>query len=565
MGRRGNRFIVLNALFLVLVSISFVSSADFNHVVTNSENWVDVYSGIHYANLNDVESDFLTSATHGRLILEAISKSKDVLVLTSRDEAYMFNYPDLFVSEGFSSAEEIVSRNLNVELSRDLDVENFIVVGDSYGYNAIAVVPYAVQKRSWVFFANSINIDDIDAILANKNIDELIIYGYVDREVRDTLDKYNPRIINNQDKFLDNIEIVEDYLDLNPKKQTLLTNGDFIEKELMSGSQPILFTGRENVPDQIRDYLKTSQIEIGVLVGNELMGAATNIRRSTGISVMVKFARGARVKTDGVSAVEGLDLFPIPSPTLKLEVYSVEYNRFSGKLEVTYKSSSNVPLYLKGTISLIEGDGGKVTIGDAEQVFVTPNGYVTTSYAVDVTDFQDLKAEITTMYGETMSSLDRILSGTWDVDVVDVIDNCEIEIRKVVYNKQKNQFEVDVKNVDSVDCWVDVTLRNVKIGYEDVMLTTDRAYKISPGKSRDVIIVQELYDEDLEKNAFIDLVVRYGQKETGLVKVLEGKFELVIRNIATVTYVIVALIIGIGSFFFLFVVRRKKEKKEFDF
>ena len=34
-----------------------------------------------------------------------------------------------------------------------------------------------------------------------------------------------------------------------------------IEKEIMGGEEPILFTGRENVPDQIKNYLKSSDIE----------------------------------------------------------------------------------------------------------------------------------------------------------------------------------------------------------------------------------------------------------------------------------------------------------------
>ena len=39
----------------------------------------------------------------------------------------------------------------------------------------------------------------------------------------------------------------------------------------MGGESPILFTGKENVPDKIRDYIKSSQIEIGVLIGNDLV------------------------------------------------------------------------------------------------------------------------------------------------------------------------------------------------------------------------------------------------------------------------------------------------------
>jgi hypothetical protein len=384
----------------------------------------------------------------------------------------------------------------------------------------------------------------------------------VDREVRDVLDKYNPVIVNNQDKFEDNIEIVEKYLELNPRKQALLTNGEFIEKELMSGVQPILFTGRENVPDQIRDYLKNSDIEIGVLVGNELMGAATNIRRSAGISVMVKFARGARTQSAGISAVEGLDLFPLPAPTLNLEVYSVEYNKITNQLEVTYKSSSNTPMYFKGTITVKEDDGERTTLGDVEQIFISPGSYQTVSYDVEVGSLNDLRAQIFTLYGETRSSLDRVLDEEWDVSVVDVVDNCEIEVSKIVYNKQSDEFKVHVKNVGSSVCWVDAALEDLQIGYDERTVATDRAYRIEKGKSGVLIIVEELLDEDIDKNAFVNAVLHFGEKETSLVKTLKGRFELRTSSVATVTYVLVTLSFGAGIFFFLFAWRRRKEKKE---
>jgi hypothetical protein len=52
----------------------------------------------------------------------------------------------------------------------------------------------------------------------------------------------------------------------------------------MSGEYPTLFIGTNNVPDEIRNYIKSSNIEVGVLIGNELVGSATTVRRETGIS-----------------------------------------------------------------------------------------------------------------------------------------------------------------------------------------------------------------------------------------------------------------------------------------
>ena len=62
----------------------------------------------------------------------------------------------------------------------------------------------------------------------------------------------------------------------------------------MSGQEPVLFIGRENVPQKISDYIKSTDIEVGVLIGNELVGTATIVRRQVGISTFVKFAQGAR-------------------------------------------------------------------------------------------------------------------------------------------------------------------------------------------------------------------------------------------------------------------------------
>ena len=147
-------------VIFVLALVQFGSAIDYTHVVTNSENWIDVYSGLHYATLEGVSSDFLTSSNHGSILLDSISKEKSILVLTSRDEPYVFNYPDLIISEGFKGADEIISKNLNLELIDELlDIQNFVIVDDSYGYNAISVAPYAAISKSYVLFANKQNIN----------------------------------------------------------------------------------------------------------------------------------------------------------------------------------------------------------------------------------------------------------------------------------------------------------------------------------------------------------------------------------------------------------------------
>ena len=558
------KLLVLAALFLVVCFASRVFAADdFTHIISNSEDWRDVYSSILYANLKGVGSNFLVSTRHGTIILNEIPKNNKIRVMTSKKSPYVFNYPSLIKSRGFKDADEIVAENFNLKLIDDLkEVNNFIIVDDSYGFNAIAVAPYAVKTHSWVFFANDLNIFKIDSILSKRNINKIIIYGYTTRRVRDVLSKYNPEIINTGDRFQDNIEIVKKYLKINPTKQVILSNGEFIEKEIMAGDHPLLFTGKENVPDKIRDYLKNSEITIGVLIGNDLIGAATNIRRTTGISVMVKFARGARGQTGGVAAVEGLDIFPVPTPHVSLSLYSIKYNKASSQLEVTYKSDSNLPIYLKGTITLIS-ETETTKVGDLEPIFIAPGDYKTIVYPLDISPSENLEAEFHVLFGETASSLDRILEGKARVDIINVIDRCKFDqenIKSVKYSKQKKSFLIKIKNTKEVDCWTDVEIENLIVDSVPKTIGTENNIKIPSGKTKTIRIKEKLTNEDLENNPSVNLIVYSGEKEDSLVNVLKGNFPLKIEFLSTLTYALIILIAIILILIIIIIIKKKKEE-----
>ena len=547
-------------VFLLLVCISFVSAADFSYVISNSEDWKDVYSSLLYANLNGVKGEFLVSTSHGSVLLDGINKNNDIRIISSEDNRFVFNYESMVESDGFNSAEEIFMDNANLELVDELEVNDFVITGTNYGYNAIAVAPYALRTNSWVFLADRTNIAEIDNIMSDRNVDDVLIYGYVDRQVIEALEKYNPEIINTGDRFKDNIEIVEKYLEINSVNQVALTNGEFIEKELVNGEQPVLFTGKDNVPDQIADYLKSSDIEVGVLIGNDLVGAATNIRRSTGLSVMVKFARGSRSPGTGISVIEGLDLFYLPSPTLDIQIHSVQYNRANSQLEITYRSESNTQAYLKGTITLRNEDGETQRVGDVEPVFIAPNVYKTLIYpGIELGSEEDLFAEIYTLYGEVPSALDRVLSGTFNVTSIDVIDRCEIDVKKVSYNKQKNEFLIKIKNTAEVDCWAKVELRDIMINELEQTIGSRGAEKIEAGKTEKISISQRMAEEDLEDNSIVSLVAYYGERQDSLVKDFRGKFELDIDYFTFLTYVIIALIILIIILVILIIIIKRRD------
>src|SRR3989344_3291103 len=556
---------ILYMFLAIILILPIGSAAEFTQVISNSEKWTDVYSAIHYANLEGAKGDFLVSTGHGNLLIEGINKNEKILVLNSEDQPYVFNYGDFIKSKGNIVYGEITSNNLNFELINRLDsLDNFIVVGDSYGYNALAVAPYAMLTRSWVFFANRLNIFQIDSLLSSRDVNNLVIYGYVDRQVSQTLSKYNPQIINSGDRFQDNVEIVKRYMATKPVKQVVLTNGEFIEKEIMAGIEPVLFTGKENVPEKINEYLKNSEIEVGVLIGNDLVGAATNIRKSAGISVMVKFARSARSQTDGVAAVEGLDLFPVPTPIMALSIYSIKYNKATSQIEITYKSDSNLPVYFKGTLT-ISSENENIRVGDLDPIFIAPGDFKTIVYAVNLTSTNNLKAEIYTLYGETQSSLEKILQETKEINIVDVIDSCKLSpenIKSVKYNKQKKAILVKIENTNKNDCWFDIEIRDLIIGNSKRILGTEGLVRIPSGKTKSIYLDQELTQEDLDNNPRVDLIVYSGEREDSLVNILRGKYDLDVETLTMVTYIIIAIAIIITILIIILIFLKRREKEE---
>jgi hypothetical protein len=564
---------IKGVLFIVLLILNFLpvinaQEKNFDHVVSNSEKWQDVYSSMIYATLNNVGSDFLVSTPHGDVLLNNINKNNRIKVITSSKNPYVFNYLNTIRLRKFAEPTEMITENANIDLIKEMpEINNFIIVGDSYGFNAIAVTPYAIITKSWVFLSNRLNIYELDGVLSTKNINKIIIYGYVDKEVRNVLSKYNPEIIDNNDRFKDNIEIVKKYIELKPVKQVAFTNGEFIEKELMNGLEPVLFTGKENVPDEINEYLKTSDIEVGVLVGNDLVGAATNIKRSSGINVMVKFARGARAETSGVSLIEGLDLFPLPTPSIKITVYSIRYNRATNLLEVTYKSDSNAPAYIKGTFTLSSG-GENTRVGDIESIFISPGDYKTIMYSVNLSFIENIKAEVYVLFGESSTSLDRVLRGSMDVSIINIIDNCKIErenIQSIKYNKQKKAFIIKIKNSNPVDCWYDLELNNILIGYTKQTFSIENGVLIKSGKIKEIILYQELDKSDLENNEYIRMTLYSGEKEDSLVnKLIFDKIKLSVENLTVLTYVIIGLVILIIILIIIIFLIRRRDKDEED-
>ncbi len=547
--------------FLLLVcALAFLapSAHAIDQIIVNSQDWRDVYSGSQYGVLTGVPNNFLVSTKHSTILLYAIPVDRDeILVLTSRQQPFIVGYEDILRSRGYTNPTEIRSANLNLELLDRLEgVDRFIILDDAYGYNAISVAPFAAVDRSYVIFANRDNIDDILPVLRDKDPQKVIVYGQVDREVKDAMEEFAPETINAGNRFDNNIEIVKRYLAIKPTRQVILTNGEFIEAGIMSGADPVLFLGRQNVPESVRTFIQESDIDVGILIGNELVNSATFVRRQLGISVFVKFAQGARQPSGAIATVEDLDRFPMPSYALGLETTSIVYNRATGGLQVTYHNPTGLAEYVKSTITLRDGATIKVT-GDQSPFFLDKNEYKTIVYTVDTDgdplnlQADDLSGDLFAVYGETPVSLEFTYQTSFGIDVIDVLDDAEIEIVGLEYDKGASRFLVVIENVGDVDAYVSAELVDLIVNGEELTVGGDGVSKVAAGKRIRIPVEVEMTDADFADNTDVLVRAYYGERELSRIKITEKRFpiEFVTGYVRYAMYAAVLLLILLLLFF----------------
>ncbi|MFH0869576.1 MAG: hypothetical protein V1866_00785 [archaeon] len=563
------RSIVAVALFIFwLASISSFALAKTDEVVSNSADWRDVYSSIIYANLIGASNHFLTSTPHGPILLFEIPKNREgIQIITSADKPFYVGYESLMTSKGYSNVEELIFSQSNLELAKRLptEIDRFIVLDDAYGYNALAVAPFAAKAKYYVLFANSRNIGEISDFLSTKTLKSIILYGQLDREVKAALARYNPETINSESgsRFENNMKIVDKYSEIGNIKQVILTNGEFIESSMMSGDEAVIFIGKNNVPQEIKDYINSRGVDIGVLIGNELIGSATDIRRQLGISVFVKFARGSRVPGGSINPVEDLDRFPMPSYQLSLSIVSISYNKATGLLEVTYKNNVDLAAYFKSTITVRNANGETiVTDGDAGIIFIDGGETKTITYnrtrGIDPAQLNgELTGEIYTIYGESKTSLENVLRGTFKIEMIEVMDNTDIEIIDLVYDKNRGIFYVTIENTGKVDAYVSAELIDLWINGEYVTVASDEIFKIAVGQKKDIPIKIALAEEDLldKKNSEIDVLARFGERMHALINSKTKSFSLKFRE-GTMWYYGVLFVVII--LLLLLLIRRRK-------
>ncbi len=563
--RRIKYYVILILLLLPIFSEAINSDLEpFDQVLINSWDWRDVYQGIMFARLIGKPVDFVVSPEMAVQVVESLPK-KDlrILLLQPNTKQQYTGFAQLLENNGYEVYELEGRGSIGLRLAESLDVKNIIITDERYPYNAVSLAPYALQLESYVHFADATTIDEIENVIQNKQA-KVTIYGIVDSQVTETLDQYNPVIINLGGKFDNNLYVAREFLKLKNDTQVIITNGEFIELALIDDFNAVVFVGKTNVPKQVEDFFVQENITHGVIVGNYL---ATLVEQLTDrlerihnkdISILVRFAKTPRVLTGPFNEPVSLEYFNLPIIDPELKIINVAYNRLTKELEVTYENPSQIPVFFIGTFSLII-DGESISVGDEEPNIVVAGQQKTFLYEVGI-DADSLSGEGFFIYGDYPKSLEFQFSEKFsNIPVISVADESSFEIKNIIYDKTDKAFYITVFNPGDVGVHAQLELVDIVVDGLPTTLGTRDSFKLAALEERVVFIRAKLSNLDIIENEEVLVRGLYGQRPNILFKETEKSFTLKVRLIKTGYLIVGVSILVILLLVLLYLFARKKD------
>lgn len=501
--------------FLLLLGMSVVAAESL--VIVDSLDWRDVYLGELYAAHEGSTAYFLLDAEHASRLLTIISPEKydEVILLESKKGPVVKNYHTLLEAQGFNVERRAYADYIALQemLYEDLGFDSIMLIDDTYGYSAMSVAPYCLRHDCLPMFVDAENLGSLRSVLDDASTLER--FGFIDRNV---VNEYpNIRAIGKgEDRFEDNLAMVKLLQNEQPVRQILITNGEFLEAQLIMSGSPVLFIGKQQIPADILSYLEGSGFKSAMLIGNSLFANGKTIKDATGISVFVKFAKGRD------SEQEALDLFMLPIYVPSLSVYEANYNSLTKQLEVTFSNTGEFYSFFTSTILLQDAQGVYATVGDDSAVFVDAQGFKTVLYDVD--GFKDGSvANISLLFGESPHALEFTLSQLLTINTVEVNDESSLVLHSIMYDERLEAFVVSVENTGSRDAYFSLELSDVIVNGRAVTLGSNGTFLIKSGEIVDAALDVVLTKDDIVDNEFADVKLYYGQRQFALVHLLEER------------------------------------------
>ncbi len=548
--------VLIGVLITLLVSMSLATQ-----VVINSQRWQDVYAGIYWAQLNGMNAFFLNSPNPQGLF-NILPKDKNVILIESKDEPMVPNLRTLLENSGYNVDYKSITDG-SVDLMPK-QINKFVVVEDDFPYAAVVAAPLAKVNNAWVLLVNNNNANKVTSILSNAKY--VIGVGYFKRDIYSRIKPYISKEITGNGKFDLSVKVAEEFLKIKPTTQAVVTDGSYLENELLLGANPVLLVGKNLLPDVVMDFMKTNNIKTVVIMGSQLTYVGERIRTlsNKSISVFIKFGEA----TPGVSqTIYALTMFPLVSKEPTIKVVKVSYDPSQKRLYVIFKNEGSVGIFELTSLRLVANGEDIASLGDKVPVFIGAGETTAITFNVTVpAEYLDknLTVQLYTSYGDSADNLDKYITAAgkfgpplaMPVNIEKIQDNSRVELEGITYYTGYRRFGIKLKNTGDVNAWVSVKLIDVVVNGIQTSLSSERIRMIKPGEEKTIYIPAQLDELDIQDNDMVHVIVTYGQRKDLLINTVDKEVELEIdrsmpvEQILLIVGVVILLVIVVAFFVF---------------
>ncbi len=528
----------MRAAFLFLLFFSTFSAVSAETVVINSKDWKDVYYGILYAHYHNYQVFFANSPNPAGLF-NILPKDKIILIESS--QPFVPNLEAQLRIKGYTLAKKIKVSSPYKELMPS-GMKKFYVVEEDFPWLCLPAGALARSENAWVLIVNENNARDIAGILSKAS--QVIGIGRFKRSVENVLSPYFSRRVEAESKFDIAVELAKEFVKKKKVSQILITEGKYLEPELLKGHAPVLLVGSNLLPEEVVNFIKENDIKTVVAIGAQLTYVGEKIREKTNkkTSVFIKFG----MSTPGISPrIYALTFFPLPKPELKLSILRVVYDPEKKKLMVQFSNNGNTGIFEFTTFRVLRNGEEVASGGDSQAAFIGAGEKIWKSYEIALSELTgNFTVEFYTAYGEDPKNLDTYLTEggrkfapplVMPLEMANIRDRSKVEVLEIKYYRDAKKFGVKIKNVGDVKAVVVVKLLNVKIRGMETSLSSEPRV-INPGELKEIFIPAELDEEDLKEIANIKVEVDYGEREEVIVNSAVVSLPVKVVSGSTVFY-----------------------------
>ncbi len=518
-------------ILLALVVTFLVGSAYAATVVlVNDSDWRSAYITGYYAAKKGYGFMAIDSETSAREVIPYLLNKGDEIIILQGQDPVVKNYEGYLKGQGFANV-----RTENFRSAYDLmyslpekwglDLKGAVLVSDAGGEWVLAAGPLAYASNSYLILLNNRTKDDAVSFVKSKSLAPVYVIGYPGKSIALALP--DAKIIATGNRARDAVEIAKEMRNYVGYSQVLVMSGMFLYLPSRpndvpmwtgaKGTNPILISYVNEIPDATMDFLKSDFVKAAVFVGPELDARWNEARTELeGKKVLSLFAVGyVRVPTRTPGQPYPLPVMFLPAADVSINVESASILP-DGRAFVKLRNIGSSAGYAMPTLlSLKCANGFTAELTPQDVFFVDAKDATIAEYDFnEVIPVGTCTLYVEGVYGADRDRMEMEFNASIPVAVQNVNDRSKIEVKRIVYSPRLERFIVYVKNVSDVPVYVTVYLNGVLIDGIPTDIKT-RQSLVRPGQTAKLYAKAFLTDADILDNPEVKYVARYG-KDSGL-------------------------------------------------